>query len=152
MIFVWGKRSFFTLQGDQSAIAEAAFTPCLKRGCRGRKCQLYRHERWCTIYFCIPVMPLQNDVVVKCETCGTMWLQDQYFRMVQAIAQRLAQGGGLATTPVAFEAPMERQETNNEPIMVEAIPVDDDDDNHGENNAATSTKEGYHPVSSIELV
>jgi hypothetical protein len=100
MIFVWGKKMYVHPERDQGELA-GIIAPCLKRGCMGQgRCKIYRVERWCTIYFCIPLCELDRTAVVRCDHCNTMWPKELYMRGIQADRQRAMRAASVAAPAV----------------------------------------------------
>jgi hypothetical protein len=120
MIFVWGKKMYVYPEIDQGEL-EGIIAPCLKPNCMGQgRCKLYRVERWCTIYFCIPLCELERTAVVRCERCHTMWSKELYMRDIQTDRQR-AMRAALVAAPAVNE--ISRIATTTEEGGQEGIPL-----------------------------
>lgn len=123
MIFISGHRTWLELLPDQREL-QGLFTPCLARGCNGRRCRVYRAEKWCTIYFCIPLVKFDQLDVVKCETCGDFFPKEAY---LQEISTRHRERPAAPPPPRADS--MQRlvaappQETPQETVPQETVPL-----------------------------
>lgn len=133
-------KSFVNCESDQSAL-RGLVTPCLARGCRGRRCRLYRVEKWCTIYFCIPLCRIDRLVVVKCETCGKMFSKAAYLRAIQADRQHPVVAVVAASTNDTMERAdaTEDRPQENIPLVPVAAVVDEEegDDIAGKGGSAS---------------